>query len=778
MSAIATDWAGFRGAVVTAIEAAMPPAVLEAPTVLETCSVAWTDAARQHAHHRVLLSIVSAVFDDRDSALSTGGEQRLESMAVITVQVTAESTYDSPDMDALWLIEQLRLGLRKVSVRAALDTAGIVIQVFPRSTQNIGGTVDDRDLSVHALEVVFCCTFVLETTEDAGVIERIVAAGALEEGEITIELDIGDLDPDTEPGLAVITGSLTLPALVLSGSISPVVTPDVTVTLGGALALPSLGLTGALTPRVEAAGALALPGLGLAGEVSPVVAVAGALALPELTLAGEVSPEVTLAGSLALPSLALAGEITPVPPFAPSQIASLIAHWSGNGSTVASAPNRIAGSSVGAMAQATAADQPVLLTTTNGVQALSFDGVSDDMKTPDVAALRFTGPRGYWAWHIRSLETTGPGNIIGGQWAEGGTAERFEVVFWPQAGRVAVSVASSLSAYAEFQFGGTLAQLQAGCWLEVLFDGSQSIADSGLARCVLCIDGAPFARSAVSGGMPAALLPGDALNYWLGSRNGSINERIDVAHHYVANDIPTGPERAALRAFEAPQWDTPNLYVTPIFVEAGTAAGSLTVASVPWPAHAAGEVGVLVVETANQPIATPSGWTAVPNGSQGVGTAGSTTATGLQVFWRRAASGAEAAVSLTSTGDHVNGRILTFRGCIASGDPVDASAGNDGGDVNSTAVSIPGATTTVANCLVIAIASRQGTSSLQQSGQANASLTAVVELTETGLGLGNGGGFGIIAGTLAAAGAYSATTATLATASRQARVSLALKPNP
>lgn len=190
-----TDWLGFRAAVVAAIEAAMPAAVLS------TAGVAWSDGPRPHARHRVLLSIVSAVFEDRDSALSTGGVQTLESMAVIVVQVTAESTFDTGDSDALWLIEQLRLGLRKVSVREALATAGVVIQIFPRTTRNIGGIADDRALSVHAIEFQCCASFSLvpDPPEDAGLIEHVEGESELSDVDgSVIEQEIAVDDPDPE----------------------------------------------------------------------------------------------------------------------------------------------------------------------------------------------------------------------------------------------------------------------------------------------------------------------------------------------------------------------------------------------------------------------------------------------------------------------------------------------------------------------------------------------------------------------------------------------------
>lgn len=193
MPAIVTDWLGFRAAVQTAIEAAMPPSVLAAT------GVAWADGPRPFAGHHVLLSVVSGVFDDRDSALSEGGPQLLESMAVIVVQIMAESGYDAGDADALWVIEQVRLGLRKVSVREALEAAGVVVQTYPRSTLNVGGNADGRALSRHTIEVTFCATFGLVTTEDAGLVERVVAAGTVSAGGGSIAVDVDVSDPDPEP---------------------------------------------------------------------------------------------------------------------------------------------------------------------------------------------------------------------------------------------------------------------------------------------------------------------------------------------------------------------------------------------------------------------------------------------------------------------------------------------------------------------------------------------------------------------------------------------------
>jgi hypothetical protein len=562
------------------------------------------------------------------------------------------------------------------------------------------------------------------------------------------------------PVVAMAPAVFTLPSLGLDGGVRPV------VTMAGALALPPLALEGGVSPVVTLAGALTWPAPQLAGGITPAVALAGSPTLPHLALAGGVSPAVTVAGALTLPSMRV---------FNPTQITSLVAHWSGNDSTGASAPNRIAGSTVGALAQATPADQPAIITLNNGIKALSFDGVNSDMKTPDVAALRFTA-KGYWAWHLRSIDVASSVTYLFSQWAEGGSTERVLGIMDARQGIAYFYTATSATAVALKAYGPMLAELQAGCWFEVLYDGSLAAAS----RAVLCVNGIPQAVTLTSGTTPAALLAGDALNYWLGSNNGTLNKRIDVAHHYVGNAIPTAAERAALRAFEAPLWATPNLYVSPLMSEVGTAnllVGS-GVCSPNWPSHMIGDIGILLVETSNIGVsATPAGWNLLAN--QGVGVIDSATNTRLQVFWRRAASGAETSPNMDYSGDHVRAMIITVRGCISTGNPIDVSAGDTGGDVDSTSVVIPGATTTVPNCLVLAVASRHtDSSSAQQSGEVNASLSSLTERHDSGTSTANGGGVAVVTGIKTTAGAYSATTATLLTAARQARVSFALKPNP
>jgi hypothetical protein len=228
----------------------------------------------------------------------------------------------------------------------------------------------------------------------------------------------------------------------------------------------------------------------------------------------------------------------------------VIAHWSGNVGSVASITNR-AGGTVGAMVQATTADQPELLTLQNGVKYLRFDGAQSDMNTSAVARLKATGPKRYWAFHLR-LPVPGAGTIYS-EWSEGGAsvAERMKIET-DASNDVQISIAINSIAFAFQKFSVPLVTQQAGPWVEVLFDGTQATAANRLA---LWVDGAQVSPASSSGTLPALLQAGDAVSYWLGSQSGSSNKLVDVAHLYIASSIPGAAERAYLRAFEAPIWD-------------------------------------------------------------------------------------------------------------------------------------------------------------------------------------------------------------------------------
>lgn len=223
-----------------------------------------------------------------------------------------------------------------------------------------------------------------------------------------------------------------------------------------------------------------------------------------------------------------------------------LAHWSGNGSTAASAPNRVSGAQAGALVQATAVDQPELVTLPNAVKALSFDGIASEMTIVPPSSLKRTGPALYWAFHLRCWSLSLSRTI----WSEWGSTERFQVSC--DASTVTVSVATSSIAFATSTFAAPTLTAAGGAFLEVLFDGNDPDPDR---RVRVFIGLTELARTGGSLSMPRTLLPGNATQCWLGALNGASNQQFQVAHVYLCEGRPTAAERAALQAFEVPSWD-------------------------------------------------------------------------------------------------------------------------------------------------------------------------------------------------------------------------------
>ncbi len=227
---------------------------------------------------------------------------------------------------------------------------------------------------------------------------------------------------------------------------------------------------------------------------------------------------------------------------------------------------------------------------------------------------------------------------------------------------------------------------------------------------------------------------------------------------------------------------TTSIAAAPTFVAAGAVSSGTGAITPALPAGiATNDILLLFLETANQAISITNQnggtWTEVTNSPQGTGTAGSTSATGLTVFWSRY-NGTQGAPTTSDSGDHQAGRIIAIRGAAASGDPWDVTAGGVEA-VSDTSGSIPGATTTVGNTLVvaaIATALPDKNSTTNFSAWANSNLTSVTERTDNTRSSGNGGGLGVATGIKATAGAYGNTAVTLANAAYKGMMSIAVKP--
>ena len=195
--------------------------------------------------------------------------------------------------------------------------------------------------------------------------------------------------------------------------------------------------------------------------------------------------------------------------------------------------------------------------------------------------------------------------------------------------------------------------------------------------------------------------------------------------------------------------------------------------------HQADDIGVIVVQTANQTVSTPTGFTLL--GNIGTGSAGAAGAVAVWVFWKRATSAAEGDVTIADAGDHVRARMLLFRGCETSGSPLDGAAVTDTVAAASatTAVSIAMPTTTVADTFCVGLVANATDATNNQTtvgSWVNAALAGFTRVLNGNTNVGVGGGCDGGGGTKAAAGAVGNSTSTLGTASAQALLSFALKP--
>ena len=229
-------------------------------------------------------------------------------------------------------------------------------------------------------------------------------------------------------------------------------------------------------------------------------------------------------------------------------------------------------------------------------------------------------------------------------------------------------------------------------------------------------------------------------------------------------------------------WSFTTTTTPPTFVAAGAVTSNTTAITPALPAGiATGDILLLFLETSNQAISISNQnggtWTQVTNSPQYCGTAAGTTGARLTVFWSRY-NGTQGAPTTSDSGDHQLGRMIAIRGAISTGNPWDVTAGGVEA-VSDTSGSIPGATTTVANTLVVtAIATSlpDASSTAKFSAWTNANLTSVTERTDNSVTAGNGGGLGVATGIRAATGAYGNTAVTLVNAAYKGMMSIAIKP--
>ena len=213
----------------------------------------------------------------------------------------------------------------------------------------------------------------------------------------------------------------------------------------------------------------------------------------------------------------------------------------------------------------------------------------------------------------------------------------------------------------------------------------------------------------------------------------------------------------------------------PALVSLGAYAPSITGPVVPVPEwYADGDVLVLLVTSANQSIATPSGWTQVANSPQSTGTAGAAGGVRLAVFYK-VVSGVQSNLTLADSGDYTIGQMATFRYANPT-TPIDVTAGSVKSSATGTTFTLPAVTTTAVNDLVLLCVGqdRDLDSTANLSAWTNANLSDILEHIDRTISNNTGGGLGLATGGKATAGSTGTTTVTSAAATTAAFLTVAL----
>ncbi len=168
------------------------------------------------------------------------------------------------------------------------------------------------------------------------------------------------------------------------------------------------------------------------------------------------------------------------------------------------------------------------------------------------------------------------------------------------------------------------------------------------------------------------------------------------------------------------------------------------------------DIFVFIGHSQSSPGISCAGWTAAPDAP--LADLNDIT---VCVLYRRATS-SESNPTMTSAG-HGTGAIMAFRGCPTSGSPWDVTAGSVN-NAHGTSAVIPGVTTSLPNCMIIAAigTSHDLSSSAIFSGWTNANLASIDERIDGATTTGSGGAIGAAQGAKLTAGATGNTTATVA----------------
>lgn len=215
--------------------------------------------------------------------------------------------------------------------------------------------------------------------------------------------------------------------------------------------------------------------------------------------------------------------------------------------------------------------------------------------------------------------------------------------------------------------------------------------------------------------------------------------------------------------------------MAPTVVAVGAVSTGTTTITPAYPAGiAVNDILITVAESVGgQTYALPAGWAQVSSDGSPVSPVVQGVNTQLTAIWRRY-DGTGAAPALTGPTDHCIGQMIAIRGCPTSGNPWNVVAVAVEA-VDDTSVTWPGATTTVADTLVLEIlATSAATAAAQISAITNAAYTSITERMDAGTATSSGGVIVCYSGVKATAGATGQSTGTLVTSGFKALMTLAM----
>lgn len=210
---------------------------------------------------------------------------------------------------------------------------------------------------------------------------------------------------------------------------------------------------------------------------------------------------------------------------------------------------------------------------------------------------------------------------------------------------------------------------------------------------------------------------------------------------------------------------------SPSFQAVGTSVSGTGDVTVDWPAHQAGDLGILIFEGNNAAIQrTISGWTNV------TGLPEVSDSSTLQMKWKIASSASESSVTITDIGDHVIAVIMTIRG-MDPVDPFEAVAVTHR-IVSSSTVTLMPVTTNQDGSLIVAVATRGNDSLAGEFSGWNYQqiFDTITEEFDYGTTSGDGGGIGIASVVWTGHGDTGYGSATTSSSSYQCGVTMAFAP--